>query len=62
MTNTVLDAVLPRVPETCEHPGCGVAVETWCPLCERFYCLRHDELVPRRRYACLGEPADEDSA
>lgn len=49
------------VPETCEHPGCTSAVETFCPLCEKCLCLTHDELVPRRRHACLGEPADEDA-
>jgi hypothetical protein len=49
------------VPETCEHPGCTSAVETFCPLCERCYCMTHDELTPRRRHACLGEPADKDA-
>ena len=59
MTNSVLDALLERVPERCEHDGCERPVETWCPLCERFYCLAHDELTPRRRHACLGEPAED---
>ena len=41
------------IPEVCEQPGCGEAVETWCSLCERFYCAEHDELYPRRKHDCL---------
>jgi hypothetical protein len=46
------------LPETCERPDCQKAVETFCPLCEKFLCAEHDELVPVRRHACLGRPAD----
>ena len=58
-TDVVIAELLDRVPELCERPGCQRSVETWCPLCERFYCLEHDELTPRRRHACLGEPAED---
>jgi hypothetical protein len=61
MTNEVMAELLDRVPELCERPGCPRAAETWCPLCEKFLCVLHDELVPRRMHACLGEPADEDA-
>ena len=49
------------VPATCQQRGCEAAVETYCPLCERFYCLRHDELVPVRRHDCLGVGAAPDA-
>jgi hypothetical protein len=58
MTNTVLDALLERVPETCEHPSCTHAVQTWCPLCERFFCDEHDQLTPVRRHDCLRGKAE----
>ena len=49
---------LPDPPELCQQPGCTLAVETWCPLCERFLCLAHDRLVPVRNHDCLSGPAD----
>jgi hypothetical protein len=50
------------LPKNCQQPGCDRSMETWCPLCEGFYCLEHDALVPVRRHDCLGGPADDDAA
>ena len=46
------------IASTCEQDGCETVVQTWCPLCERFLCHRHDELYPRRRHDCLRGPAE----
>jgi len=46
------------IPDVCEQGDCEQAVETWCPLCDRFLCREHDELVPDRKHDCLGGPAD----
>ena len=43
------------VPEFCQRPGCSARTQTWCPLCEGFYCDEHDQLTPVRRHYCLGE-------
>jgi hypothetical protein len=48
------------VPEKCQQSDCTERAETWCPLCERFFCLTHDELYPARCHDCLGGPADAD--
>lgn len=40
-------------PEVCERAGCLAPVETWCPLCERFYCAAHDRLPDGHQ--CLGD-------
>jgi hypothetical protein len=34
-------------------------LEDECPLCERFLCAEHDQLVPVRRHDCLKGKADE---
>ena len=49
---------LPDPPELCQQRGCTLAVETWCPLCEGFFCLAHDRLVPRRNHDCLSSPIE----
>ena len=46
------------IPDECEQGDCQNGVETWCPLCDRFLCKEHDELVPNRRHDCLGGVAD----
>ena len=46
------------VPEHCQQGDCMRRVEIWCPLCERFLCIEHDELVPARHHDCLGGTAD----
>lgn len=46
------------MPEQCQQAGCTAAVETYCPLCERFFCKAHDELYPARCHDCLNGPAD----
>jgi hypothetical protein len=50
------------VPEKCQQSDCSERAETWCPLCERFFCLAHDELVPTRCHDCIGGPADAEGA
>jgi hypothetical protein len=47
------------MPEQCQQSDCGERVETYCPLCERFFCKAHDELYPARCHDCLNGPADE---
>jgi len=47
----------PVIADHCEQRGCQGAVETWCPLCERFLCGWHDELVLGHRHDCLSGPA-----
>jgi hypothetical protein len=44
----------------CQQRGCRDESVTWCPLCEKSLCQRHDELTPRRMHDCMGGPADED--
>jgi hypothetical protein len=46
---------LPRetIPDECEVRGCSRLVQTWCPLCDTFLCLFHDELMARRGHECL---------
>jgi hypothetical protein len=51
-------AMTDDVPIWCQQPGCRARVETWCPLCERFFCLEHDALTPVRRHDCLGGRSD----
>lgn len=48
----------------CERDGCDADAVTWCPLCQKVFCQRHDELTPRRMHDCLAGPADpvEDSS
>jgi hypothetical protein len=46
------------IPELCEQRGCASAIETWCVLCERYFCARHDELYPVRRHDCLRGKAE----
>jgi hypothetical protein len=46
------------VPEVCQQSGCREPVATWCPLCERFLCAEHDELVSVRRHDCLRGKAE----
>ena len=63
MNETVLPEVewmLGKVPKLCQAPDCTAQVQTWCPLCEHYFCDEHDQLTPRRRHACLGEPADDE--
>jgi len=50
--------VTETIVEHCEQADCTRPVATWCPLCEKYLCLLHDELVPIRRHDCLGGPAD----
>jgi hypothetical protein len=47
------EGVFPTIPERCQRLGCVAPVETFCPLCERFFCAEHDELVPVRRHDCV---------
>jgi hypothetical protein len=44
---------------TCERSGCDDDGVTWCPLCQKVLCLRHDELTPNRMHDCLAGPADD---
>lgn len=32
------------IPYICQRDGCSGDVETWCPLCEGFFCAEHDPL------------------
>jgi hypothetical protein len=48
----------PVIPELCEQPGCQAAVQTYCPLCERFLCGAHDQLYPQRMHDCLRGKAE----
>ena len=50
-----IERLIADVPEFCQRPGCGARTQTWCPLCEGFYCDEHDQLTPVRRHSCLGE-------
>jgi hypothetical protein len=45
-------------PGVCEQRGCREWAQTWCPLCERYLCTYHDELLVERRHDCLGGRAD----
>jgi len=58
--NEVIEAALAEVPELCQQVGCHQQVQTWCVLCERFFCDEHDELYPRRRHSCLRGPAEDE--
>lgn len=48
-------------PKLCEQASCWQEWVTYCPLCTKLLCQRHDELVPRRWHDCLAGPADEDT-
>jgi len=54
------DAAAAIIPTICEQQGCRLMVQTFCPLCERFFCDLHDELYPRRMHDCLRGKADEE--
>jgi len=43
----------------CVQAECDQPAQTWCPLCEKLLCLKHDELVPARCHDCIGGPVDE---
>ena len=43
------------VPRLCQHSGCTSPVETYCPLCEQFFCRLHDELYPDHGHDCLSD-------
>ena len=45
-----IERLIADVPEFCQRPGCGARTQTWCPLCEGFYCDEHDQLTPVRRH------------
>ena len=49
-----------ELPRWCQVFGCHRSIATYCPLCEGFYCLYHDQLTPERRHNCLRESADDD--
>ena len=51
---------LKPVPEWCEQRWCFRPVETWCVLCEKFLCLAHDELAPRRMHDCVRGRAEDE--
>jgi len=59
-TSPEIEWMLDEVPVLCQARGCERVPETWCPLCTQFLCAEHDELTPRRRHDCLGEPADDE--
>ena len=41
------------LPAGCQQFGCREPAETWCPLCESYYCDYHDSLYPVRHHDCL---------
>lgn len=44
--------------DRCQQRACLAEYVTWCPLCAKLLCQRHDELTPRRKHDCLAGPAD----
>jgi hypothetical protein len=42
----------------CVQADCDQEAQTWCPLCDKLLCLKHDELTPARCHDCIGGPAD----
>jgi hypothetical protein len=32
------------IPDTCDRAGCQAPIATYCPLCQRLFCLTHDRL------------------
>jgi hypothetical protein len=43
----------------CAQADCGREAQAWCPLCDKFLCAVHDELMKYRGHDCLsGAHAD----
>ncbi len=32
------------LPQLCDRAGCQAPIDTWCPICSRFFCQEHDRL------------------